>query len=207
MSEHGEKLEGEGKLEGPPSLGPPIVPLDTRAIGRVEGTAGVGRSSDTYENQSKSHARPPLRAAEAHADFKRADTTELKEMKPKEQKQRSAQEDLEAIEELLEAMEKGKSMNLDPNGVFMKYWDAYMMLLLIFTAIVTPYEVALLDTELNALFYLNRVVDVSFIMDMVMVQPVLSYYDEESAQMIHAHSKILSRCVTPPREQLLENNS
>ncbi len=39
----------------------------------------------------------------------------------------------------------------------------FIILLLLFTATVTPFEVAFLETSLNGLFVVNRVVDVSFI--------------------------------------------
>jgi hypothetical protein len=41
--------------------------------------------------------------------------------------------------------------------------DAVVLLALVFTATVTPFEVAFLSTSLNALFFLNRVVDLVFL--------------------------------------------
>jgi hypothetical protein len=41
--------------------------------------------------------------------------------------------------------------------------DAVVFLALVFTATVTPFEVAFLSTSLNALFFLNRVVDLVFL--------------------------------------------
>ena len=57
---------------------------------------------------------------------------------------------------------------LDPNQKFMRQWDVVTMVALLFTATVTPYEVALLETELDALFFVNRLVDLVFVSDMVM---------------------------------------
>ena len=48
------------------------------------------------------------------------------------------------------------------NAFFMR-WDLYVLLLLLFTALVTPVEVAFLTTALNPLFFINRVVDLSFL--------------------------------------------
>ena len=48
------------------------------------------------------------------------------------------------------------------NAFFMR-WDLYVLLLLLFTAVVTPVEVAFLTTGLNPLFFINRVVDASFL--------------------------------------------
>ena len=43
-----------------------------------------------------------------------------------------------------------------------------MITALAFTALVTPYEVALLETQLNPLFVVNRVVDGIFLIDMAL---------------------------------------
>eukprot|EP00937_MAST-01D_sp_MAST-1D-sp2_P006043 g6043.t1 len=57
---------------------------------------------------------------------------------------------------------------IDPTGRYMRRWDVVMLTALLFTAIVTPYEVALLTTQLDALFIINRVVDTIFVKDIVM---------------------------------------
>ena len=46
-------------------------------------------------------------------------------------------------------------------------WDAVTSVALIFVAFVTPFEVALLDVGLDALFFINRIVDCVFIIDML----------------------------------------
>ena len=50
---------------------------------------------------------------------------------------------------------------------------------LLFTAAVTPYEVAFLETEWNALFWLNRLIDLLFVGDMVK-NFVCIYFDSRS---------------------------
>ena len=48
----------------------------------------------------------------------------------------------------------------------MKRWDIAVILCLLFTALVTPYEVAFLDTALDdSLFAVNRLVDLVFVKD------------------------------------------
>ena len=47
----------------------------------------------------------------------------------------------------------------------LQYWDALTTLALLFTAIVTPYEISLLEAKLDVLFYVNRVVDMIFSID------------------------------------------
>ena len=54
---------------------------------------------------------------------------------------------------------------IDPSGTFMKRWDLLMLILLMFTATVTPFEVAFLKPNLgDGLFIINRMVDFGFIL-------------------------------------------
>ena len=55
---------------------------------------------------------------------------------------------------------------VDPNLDFMRRWDNIAMLLLGWTAIVTPYEVAFLNVSLNWLFLFNRLVEFFFLLDL-----------------------------------------
>lgn len=65
---------------------------------------------------------------------------------------------------------------LHPFGTFMSRWDGATSLALIFTAIVTPFEVGFLPapTDADTLFIINRVIDLTFILDMGL-QFVLMY--------------------------------
>jgi hypothetical protein len=69
-----------------------------------------------------------------------------------------------------------------PNSTFRGYWDMLIITCLLFTAVVTPFEVAFLEPAFNALFGINRVVDVTFIVDMFItfmtpfVDPVLGIW-------------------------------
>jgi hypothetical protein len=54
-----------------------------------------------------------------------------------------------------------------PHGATMKHWDLLMMALLVFTATVTPYEVAFLVFKINWLFAINRIVDFFFLLDLI----------------------------------------
>jgi len=51
---------------------------------------------------------------------------------------------------------------LDPKSSALKRWDIFVMLLLLYTAVVTPYEVAFVEPELDFWFFLNRFIDLSF---------------------------------------------
>ena len=64
----------------------------------------------------------------------------------------------------------------------MGYWDALTTLALLFTATVTPFEVALLDVKLDALFIVNRVVDSIFAMDILVQFITMTEVNADSAQ-------------------------
>ena len=58
---------------------------------------------------------------------------------------------------------------LNPNGGHMASWDILTSVALIFTAIVTPFEVGFMpapETAREPLFIINRIVDVIFSLDM-----------------------------------------
>jgi len=57
---------------------------------------------------------------------------------------------------------------IDPRrSKFIGYWDAIITLALAFTALVTPFEVALLPVKIDALFVINRVVDAVFLSNII----------------------------------------
>ena len=78
--------------------------------------------------------------------------------------------EVEAVRKQFAAMEGRKSaLILDPTK--MPRWDSLTISLLVFTALVSPYEVAFLKAPTSAsdgLFILNRVIDVFFFADMVL---------------------------------------
>ena len=55
---------------------------------------------------------------------------------------------------------------LSPLGSFMRKWDFLIIGALLWTAVVTPAEVAFSRPSLNALFVLNRIIDLFFITDL-----------------------------------------
>lgn len=48
-------------------------------------------------------------------------------------------------------------------NAFFKRWDIVIVLALLFTATVTPFEVAFLRTSVNTIFFVNRAVDCVFL--------------------------------------------
>ena len=55
---------------------------------------------------------------------------------------------------------------LHPESRFMRAWNLFNALALVYTALLTPYEQAFLDQQLIELFVLNRLIDLTFISDM-----------------------------------------
>jgi potassium voltage-gated channel Eag-related subfamily H protein 7 len=89
----------------------------------------------------------------------------------------------------------GCCLVLDPRKPLMQQWDGVVALLLIYTAYVTPYEVAFLETTgVNPLFLFNRFVDVCFIMDMFRMF-FTAYFDDDTvpAQWVTRHHQIAKR--------------
>ena len=65
--------------------------------------------------------------------------------------------------------ETSTRMLIDPRtSSWIGRWDAVTSVALIFVAFVTPFEVALLDVGLDPLFFINRIVDSIFVIDMML---------------------------------------
>ena len=57
---------------------------------------------------------------------------------------------------------------LSYNGPFRSKWDAIIILALVYTALVTPVDTVFLQVDLNFLFWVNRVVDSIFVVDIIL---------------------------------------
>jgi hypothetical protein len=82
-------------------------------------------------------------------------------------------------------------ITVDPRSDNHKKWDIYVAILLIYTAYVTPYEVAFLSTRLNVLFCINFVVNISFFADMVK-SFFTAFYDSERQLWVGDSDKIVT---------------
>ena len=67
---------------------------------------------------------------------------------------------------------------INPKSTFQSRWDVLMMVLLIYTAIVTPFETGFVETSMGFLFVLNRFVDFWFFIDLFL-QFMTPYYSSE----------------------------
>jgi hypothetical protein len=74
----------------------------------------------------------------------------------------------------------------------MMKWDGLVIILLIFTAYVTPYEVAFLSTRVNFMFFLNRFIDICFFLDMCK-NFVTAYFDSEEQYWVGDTRRIAKR--------------
>jgi hypothetical protein len=83
---------------------------------------------------------------------------------------------------------------INPNSKRMRKWDLVMMLLLFFCALVTPFEVAFMETSLNPLFMVNRFVDVCFVADIV-INFFTAFWDNKAGMWIVSHRRIANRYV------------
>ena len=56
---------------------------------------------------------------------------------------------------------------MSPEGSFHKFWDLYIIFLLLYTAFFMPYKLAFIEDESFAIILVDYIVDVSFWLDIV----------------------------------------
>ena len=84
---------------------------------------------------------------------------------------------------------------ISPRTWYMRRWDLVTLILLLFTAIVTPVEVAFMETVLwSVLFLINRSVDCLFIFD-IFLNFFVAIVDPEDGQLVFHHRR-LSRSIS-----------
>jgi hypothetical protein len=79
-----------------------------------------------------------------------------------------AANDLSTMQLKLDRMNALTKFLFNPDGDFCQKWDVAIIAALVFTATVTPYEVAFVETKIDAMFAINRLVDLLFFSDMVL---------------------------------------
>ncbi|KAI8847271.1 hypothetical protein BC829DRAFT_425667 [Chytridium lagenaria] len=83
-------------------------------------------------------------------------------------------------------MERKRGVPLmDPASKFIRRWDALTLVLLLFTASVTPFETAFIESDGNIdfLFLINRIVDIIFMIDLF-IQIRLPYRDPNTGKYV-----------------------
>ena len=83
---------------------------------------------------------------------------------------------------------------IEPDGDFSRQWDVITAVLLVFVAVVTPFELGFLTTRIDTtpsliLFVINRVVDFLFIVDIV-IQANTAFIDNRGRK-VYSRRKIL----------------
>eukprot|EP01029_Cantina_marsupialis_P032359 TRINITY_DN97_c0_g3_i6.p1 TRINITY_DN97_c0_g3~~TRINITY_DN97_c0_g3_i6.p1 ORF type:complete len:869 (+),score=219.48 TRINITY_DN97_c0_g3_i6:225-2831(+) len=79
---------------------------------------------------------------------------------------------------------------IDARGNFMRNWDIASIFLLLFVAFFTPFESSFLEVSINIWFFVNRCIDVFFLVDMG-INFFLSYYDKDKNHVV-SHKQIVS---------------
>jgi hypothetical protein len=67
---------------------------------------------------------------------------------------------------------------LYPEDPFKNYWDLFIAFVLIFTCLVTPYRIALVETDSYRWMITNNTVDCLFLIDIILIFNS-SFYDED----------------------------
>lgn len=91
-------------------------------------------------------------------------------------------------------LKKSNKGLIDPNAKHMQYWDLTMLVLLFYTATVTPFEVCMMwrATQRDGLWVLNWIVNLLFITDMGL-NFVTPYIDQKT------HTRVRARYTSPRR--------
>jgi hypothetical protein len=96
---------------------------------------------------------------------------------------RDSQLAVEGFTRQLNKIESENRVLIHPTGQFATRWDVVLILSMLFTCFVTPYEIALLATNWDMLFVCNRVVDIIFTVDLI-VNFRMMFYNEQEMKLV-----------------------
>lgn len=153
---------------------------DALVVGRME-TKGELRPIGGLSDDAPAHRRaPPERFTEADPAPRRKAKGNFT---PPPKTAAEHRLEARAAKYLAEHSEKRPWFQVDPrrNGARLGWWYVLLSLGLLFTALVTPYEVALLEPALDGLFYANRAVDLIFLVDILL--NLVLVVDEPSSEL------------------------
>jgi len=157
------------------------------------------KNSHDLDNDSEISGRPlsdrpshftSADSADGHLSLPKKDSSRLRGKSFLVQTDRE-QHMYQALAEQTQHMYSSPRGLLDPRKRFMQRWDVYVAILLLFTAVVTPFEVSFLDIKQfwNPLYLINRVVDLSFMFD-VLLQFNLMYIDSKTNSWVTGRWRI-----------------
>ena len=110
------------------------------------------------------------------------DPTKSKDEKTIDLRSEKAKRMQEMFESRLVSMVREKTRNntlISPDNECKEWWDTFVTLALIFTCIVTPYRIALVDEDTIGWTISNYCIDCLFLIDILIIFNC-SYYDEDS---------------------------
>mmetsp|Transcript_15977 Transcript_15977/g.20456 ORF Transcript_15977/g.20456 Transcript_15977/m.20456 type:complete len:626 (-) Transcript_15977:304-2181(-) len=90
---------------------------------------------------------------------------------------------------------KKRDCLFDPHGRIMKVWEVVVVVVMVFTTFVTPFEVAFILVSPVGLLATNIVVDTIFIID-IAFSFFLPYYDRNTGLLVTNHRKIAYNYLT-----------
>mmetsp|Transcript_5655 Transcript_5655/g.5165 ORF Transcript_5655/g.5165 Transcript_5655/m.5165 type:complete len:280 (+) Transcript_5655:859-1698(+) len=79
---------------------------------------------------------------------------------------------------------------LMPDICFKKFWNIVVMLLLIYTAVYVPYQVAFVDSDSTAMFRFELFIDSLFISDIII--NLISAYEDENTGLVEVRFRKIS---------------
>jgi potassium voltage-gated channel Eag-related subfamily H protein 7 len=83
-------------------------------------------------------------------------------------KRTSVEMQIDQFTSLLKQITRMERFLVRPDSPLMNRWDGVVVFALLFTATFTPYEVALINTDINPMFVINRMIDIIFSIDIVL---------------------------------------
>jgi potassium voltage-gated channel Eag-related subfamily H protein 7 len=93
------------------------------------------------------------------------------------------------LDEIGEHKKRGWDPVLNPNGYYMTAYDMIVLVALIYTTFVTPYEVAILPTAMNKRFIVNWCVDSIYIFDML--RSFFTAYEDKVSNVLISSNKMI----------------
>ena len=148
-----EKSVGAGRGRGLTSFEAMVAEANACSARNLR-TGGAGTNSVFGSSSETSKSSKSSKSSRREVSAKRTEKREAK-LRVRHQKKQSNRY-------------KKSLLVLSPQKPILQKWEAVMMALLCYTAIVTPMEVGFYTPSFNALFYINQVVTACFITDLVL---------------------------------------
>ena len=151
--------------------------------GSGDSAGGDDPATPLMKGKGENRLADELSTAERHDRYKKHEKADL-ELHVVASASKAVQQSIPAI-----LMERGRFV-ISPRVWYMRYWDLATIVLLLYTAVVTPVEVAFIPTKLNILFWVNRGVDACFLVD-IFFNFFLAIPDPLDGQLVYHHPTII----------------